>query len=487
MARSRKEKGNYSLRRRIQVLAVLAILVASFLLTVGLWITGYLLRTDAVNTTRFGLVLALKENIGLIQYTDRARRAADRARENEQWLAELADLNPELWYYVEWDGRVIRSGPGDPKYRHRVVADARLSPEGEDPGRCAIAPSALFFWNDDTPPLRYVESNTCGDKQYYVEVDGLETGKRRPRDIVAAIRYNYAFGGRTQRNLAGTAAVALVLAGLVTLVFAPMTTRIREISQAASRIGRSKELVRLPEENLPREILPMVQATNHAIARLEAASEQQRLFAAAAAHELRTPLAVHRARIEALPDSELKQQLDDDVEHMASMIRQLLALAKLRSVDGSFETLDLAKVVEDICVERGAKVLNAGKELVFDGGGDKVRILGDRGAVNSAVVNLIDNAIEFTPDGKTVRVTVDRNKVTVQDEGPGVPEEDVRQVFEPFFKHPPNKRGHGIGLAIVAKVMSMHNGSVSTRNAPEGGAVFELTFPYSAAGRPKNA
>ena len=460
---------SYSLKRRIQFLATAAILVAAVALTVGSWTIDYYLNHDKVLATR---IIAEKAVLDLLS-TD---TESDLAKEHIATLEEIAEKNPQFWYYGEKSERVLQSGPGTPRYRSMLRGSGGGLALPEQTIECPFYPN-YFFADEVEPPLRAVRSMDCGEQSYYVEVDGIERAAGTVGIWDRFLSVQSQIGGQTRRNILPTIVLSLLLLGAVTFVFGSLTTRIREVSNEASRIGVENHNIKLPEEDLPKEIVPLVRAINSAIGRLEEAREKQGLFLAAAAHELRTPLAVQRTKLEQLPESKLKIELDENIERMASMIRRLLELAKLDDGKENFESLTLGKLAEDVCVSRGSVALDKGIDLAFDVLGTPTNIAGDSEAVQSAIANLVDNATMFAGDSGTVSVQVEGTEVTVSDSGPGVPDEKQEQIFEPFYKNPPNKRGHGLGLAIVAEIMRMHGGSVSVSNRERGGAVFVLRFP----------
>lgn len=467
-----RKKGIFSLQRRIQILVATSLVVAMFILITGVWVLTHILYHDEeVETTDFAAHL-----VEMIGQEGAAFTISGNPQED---LDFLLGKNPDGWYYYEDETQVISSSPDVPKFKGGLIGGpAELVVAGEDSVHCSVWQSRFRFESSEGKAL--VVRGNCGADTYYVEVAGITAGYPFLSHLWHNVRRTYISEESLKRTVLPTVVIALITIALITLLFGTLMRRVEVVSAAASQIGKGKHHVRLPEENLPKEILPMVEAINRAIARLEAASEQQALFVAAAAHELRTPMTVFRTRLEQMDESELKGELVEDLKRVDTMVTQLLALAKLGASDLGLEKLDLIDVVQTTCRERGGAVFVAGKELEFEANGDSARIFGDRESIKTAVANLIDNALMFTPEGKTVRVGVDGNRVAVMDEGPGVPEAEKDRIFEPFFKHPPNKPGHGLGLAIVSEIMRIHEGSASARNAEDGGAIFELVFKKAA-------
>ncbi len=467
-----RKKGIFSLQRRIQLLVAVSLIVAMFILLTGMWFLTH-------GPTRDAEVDAAQAAANFLFSVGQDQATVMSSDDPQADLDELLSKNPGGWYYYEDATQVISSSPDAPRFKDGLVqGPGQLVVGGDDDVICSNWGSRFVF--EGPAGLAVVNTVDCGATSYYLEVSGITQGYSLWDHLWQSIRHNYLFEERMKSTVVPTAVIALITISFITMLFGTLMRRVEAVSGAASKIGKGKHHVRLPEENLPKEILPMVQAINHAIARLEAASEQQTLFVAAAAHELRTPMTVFRTRLEQMQESKLKDELVEDLKRVGTMVTQLLALAKLRLAELSLETLDLVDIVQTTCRDRGGAVFVAGKKLDFDSTDAPSQIVGDRESIKTAVANFIDNALMFTPEGSTVHVNVDGHRVSVADEGPGVSPEDRERIFEPFFKHPPNKPGHGVGLAIVSEIMRIHEGSVSVRDGEEGGAVFELTFRKAA-------
>lgn len=252
------------------------------------------------------------------------------------------------------------------------------------------------------------------------------------------------------------------------------------ISVAASRIGPELTDVRLPENNLPEEIRPLVEAFNRALDRLTSGFELQRRFTADAAHELRTPLAVLRARVDVASQGGQVEALKGDVQVMARIVEQLLNVARLDS-----GTLDLSDPVDlrEVAIEAISRIaplaLRGGHSIELTGHDDEVLIRGNQAALSTALLNLIENAIAQTRPGGMVEVAVEAaGVIRVLDQGPGVPAELRREIFHRFRRGAANRNpGAGLGLAIVAQTVELHHGKVDIGDAPNGGAVFSMYFP----------
>ena len=259
---------------------------------------------------------------------------------------------------------------------------------------------------------------------------------------------------------------------------APLT----RISKLAETIGPNNANIRLPVDNVPLEILPLVRSMNSALDHLEEGLQRQREFNANAAHQLRTPLAVLLANIDALKDTEVADRLRTDVEYMSRIVSQLLLVARLETLSVHLdETVDLNIAAADIAASFAPLALASHKTIELSRSDAPVIVRTGTFALRTALGNLIENAINHTPSGTAVRIRVtNRPAIEVMDSGPGIPADRRAIVFERFWKGDRNKNGAGLGLSIVDRIMKALQGAVTVGDAVGGGALFTLEFPVTA-------
>jgi signal transduction histidine kinase len=289
---------------------------------------------------------------------------------------------------------------------------------------------------------------------------------------------------------------ALVLI-LVNLVIIHRGLRpLRRASARAAAIGPDSVSERLPEQGMPREVLPLVRAVNQALDRLEAGYEAQRGFIADAAHELRTPLAVLDAHLALIgtPGAPIRE----DVAGMARLVDQLLDLARLDALRiAPDDMVDLARLAVEVSAHLAPLALGQGRLIEVVGDDRPLPVRGAHDPLFRALRNLVENAVCHAPAGSTVSVELAVSAtgepvLRVIDRGPGIPPDMHAHVFERFWQggrdRADGSKGAGLGLSIVARTMAAHGGSVSVEDTPGGGASFTLHFPpmqrRTDAGRP---
>lgn len=258
-----------------------------------------------------------------------------------------------------------------------------------------------------------------------------------------------------------------------------------DASTSALAIEPSSLDSRLPTRNMPREILPLVNAVNQALDRLEQGFRNQREFTADAAHELRTPLTLLRTRIDTLPDRKIAGELHSDIEGMSHLVNQLLEIAELESFAvGSNEIIDLHAIASGVVAFMAPLALAQDKSIALTGEEAPVWIKGNSETLFQAIRNVVENAIRHTASGTTVEVKVDKNgSVRILDRGPGIEEKDRELIFRRFWRSDRRRAGSsGLGLAIVSRIVEAHAGKITVENRAGGGAAIALNFiPAGAA------
>ena len=279
-----------------------------------------------------------------------------------------------------------------------------------------------------------------------------------------------------------TVPILLLLLAVDIVIFRRAAKPLLQASDRAQHISPTRTDVRLPTEAIPSEILPLVIAVNQALDRLEQGFSQQQEFAADAAHELRTPLAILRTRIETLPDKDSARALQQDIETMSRVMSQLLDAAEAEAiVIDPNETADLTEISAEVAEFIAPLALAQKKTVALSGAGGPVLVRGSQEMLRRAIRNLVENALNHTPEGTAVQIVIgEQGMVSVLDEGEGVPLAKRELIFQRFWPRDRRRAGRaGLGLSIVKRIVDAHEGAITVENRPTGGATFSMRFPLA--------
>lgn len=281
-------------------------------------------------------------------------------------------------------------------------------------------------------------------------------------------------------------AFPLFALGSIALVVVTVRTSLRPVaiaSRQAAAIEPGRSDVRLVTDGLPSEVLPFVSAVNAALDRLEQGFEAQRRFTADAAHELRTPLAILTAGLDALPGDAQVAALRADAARMGRLVEQLLRVARLDTLPSArLVRLDLVDLAGGMVAQMAPWAHAQGVAIGFEAARDPVWILGEADLLAGALRNLVENAVWHSPQGDEVVVCVaPEGALAVIDHGPGIAPDHRDRLFDRFWRAPGSREGGvGLGLAIVAAVAQAHGGTVQAGDTPGGGASFRLALKLAS-------
>jgi signal transduction histidine kinase len=377
-------------------------------------------------------------------------------------LAKLRADEPRLWFVIrDRQGQVLSQGPVPPGF-------ARIGDALEDIDRAHLG--SQLGDQRTTARVRRVDT-AAGNVQILTG-----TGNRLP------LRKAITEGALL---LLTVALPSLAVMALATLIATPIVVRrslqgLSEAAAQAERIDVDQRGTRLPLANLPSEVASLVKAVNDALGRLDEGYERHQRFLGNAAHELRTPIAILNTRLESLPRNPDIQRLIEDVARLSTLAEQLLDLQRLDQDQhlGPMACVDLVALARRVTADLAPLAIAAGYELSFDAEIDEVHVMGDRLALERALTNLVQNAIEHGGRDGTIAITVERaGVVQVVDEGAGIPIEHRERIFEPFYRMRPLDRGAGLGLNLVREIARLHQGRVSVVDGPRRGACFRMILP----------
>jgi two-component system sensor histidine kinase CpxA len=227
-------------------------------------------------------------------------------------------------------------------------------------------------------------------------------------------------------------------------------------------------------------------------ARIEALVGAQRRLVRDVSHELRSPLARLAVALELARKragegaADQLDRIELEAGRLDALIGQLLTLSRLEAADApaARDAVDLGELVDRVADDAAFEASARGIQVVVEKAGPSI-VSGDADALRSALENVVRNAVHYTPDGGEVAVGVackgHSAEVRVSDTGPGVPDEHIEAVFQPFFRveeaRDRQHGGAGLGLAIAARAVRLHGGSITARNRPTGGLEVEIRLP----------
>jgi signal transduction histidine kinase len=272
------------------------------------------------------------------------------------------------------------------------------------------------------------------------------------------------------------------------LVLSPWIVRrglrpLARLEREAEAISPTNLEQRLDVDSAPNELQALIRAVNDALERVDAGFRNQRRFIANAAHELRTPIAVLRARLDQIAQPRLAAELKQDLRRMTILVDQLLSLARLQTRQQPLQRLELVALARGVVAELAPLALARGSQISLEAGDAPVFVAGSEDGLAAALRNVVDNALRHAGSGGAVEVSVDeQGRIDVRDTGPGVSDADRARIFEPFERGlTPVGSGSGLGLAIAREVLALHQGEIDVENLESGGAVFHITLPVLAA------
>jgi two-component system OmpR family sensor kinase len=296
------------------------------------------------------------------------------------------------------------------------------------------------------------------------------------------------------RSLALAGLLIVLLSSALSIMVARATLRpLHDAAQTARDVTQQSLSQRVTYRGPMDDVGMMVTALNDMLDRLESSFAEQRRFVADASHEMRTPLTVIRGHLDVMrqtrefdPDAEETLDLvSDELDRTILLVNDLLSLARLEAgPPRPFKLFDLAEIAEDAVVRAqglGLRRISLDRDAVL-------MVLGDRGMLLQALLNLLGNAVNHTSENALITVLCHTEGnmavVTVEDDGPGIPAQDLDRVFDRFYRSMGIRRGgdsggSGLGLAISRRLVQLHQGDLTVANRPEGGARFRVAVPLA--------
>jgi heavy metal sensor kinase len=290
-------------------------------------------------------------------------------------------------------------------------------------------------------------------------------------------------------------AVALAAFGVSFVTYRSLSP-LESVTQTALQITRADDLSRRIPYQGPTddEIGQLIEAFNQTLSRLENLFLTQRRFVADVGHELRTPLTVIKGNITLMrrmgcSDEESLDSVEEEVDRLTRMVGDLLLLARAESGKLPLNRTEVELDTLLLEVLQQSRVLAQEKLDLRLGEIDQALVCGDRDRLKQVFINLVSNAVKYTPAGGEVIASLskegDQAKVTIQDNGPGIPADDLPHIFERFYRIEKSRtrssdgKGFGLGLSIAYWIVKHHEGEIEVASKEGEGTAFYIWLPLS--------
>jgi signal transduction histidine kinase len=273
------------------------------------------------------------------------------------------------------------------------------------------------------------------------------------------------------------AVMLIAVLALSVLVVRRLTEPLETFADAATRLGQNVRAPALPVRG-PREVCEAIRAFNEMQARIRRFVEDRTEMLAAISHDLGTPITRMRLRAEFVDDDQQREKMLADLDDMEKMVFSALSFAHEEAANEPHVMVDLRSLMQRVC--DGAS--DAGYRVTLNIGENAVRFSCQHTALRRALANLVDNAVKYGRQAHASLVEDDNGiLITVDDEGPGIPEELQEEAFRPFRRLEASRNretgGMGLGLAVARTIIRAHGGDVTLTNRKEGGLRAEVRLP----------
>ena len=270
-----------------------------------------------------------------------------------------------------------------------------------------------------------------------------------------------------------------IFVGLGAIAVRAITRSLERLARAAEQVGAEPEGASLPEHG-PSEVRSVIHAFNRMRLDMRSYVLERARMLGAISHDLQTPITRLRLRAEMIPDADSRAKFVRDLDEMEAMAGSALEFFKSLGNEPQRHPLDVGALVDSLCEDW----TDTGRDVSVQGVPRRPYSSHPQ-AMRRCINNLIENALRY---GERARIHIEDDdkslRITVRDDGPGIPEQELERVFEPFFRLEQSRNrdsgGTGLGLSIARNIARWHGGDIYLRNAPEGkGLIAELVLPRS--------
>ena len=375
-------------------------------------------------------------------------------------LKELWASSPGLWYMVAFKGLTAEFGP-----ERRPVLPIALPYSGP------FGRSVINTVDQSVPVCLTVLPRD--DAELVVMVRGEQ---------VAFHQYAKTFVRRNGSSLLLIALAFALIVALGAFLSARFVARsIERVTRLALAIEPTAPQSAISLDDVPLELKPLVKALNRAFDEIDSYIQRQRRFLGNAAHQLRTPLTLLRAKIEDVTQPDLRAELVRDVRRLSSLVSAMLDLARLQNQAIEKLPIDLLELTRGVLADFSPSALDAGIDLSLEQiGPGPVVVYGADAAIRSALSNLVANALIHAKGAGRIVAILGERSVSISDDGSGIGTSANGKAIEPF-QAGDVREGAGLGLAIVQEIMAAHGGKLTVTTHRDSGTTACMRFPDALA------
>ena len=304
--------------------------------------------------------------------------------------------------------------------------------------------------------------------------------------------HDQAFINALNAVLIGVGVFSLLLALILGAIMAKrLSSSISRVISTARSISKGYYSERISGKSSTTEINQLTTTVNNLAESLEKQEVLRKRLTGDVAHELRTPIATLQSHMEAMidgiwaPNTERLKSCHEEIVRISKMVGDLEKLTKYESENLILdkELFDVSELTFRLVQNFEGEFLNKGLKIDFIG--ESSEIYADKDKISQVIVNLISNALKYTPEGGAVEVGIEPSgnviKIIVKDNGPGIPEEDLPFIFERFYRADKSRNrltgGSGIGLTISKAIVIAHGGTIEVQSGSGSGTVFTVSIP----------
>ncbi len=451
----------------VNTFGVILAIVVFLVVVLSLFMKGY--YYNGIHQTLNGRVDELSNVIGNYskEYFDVGARG---------YVENFSDKESMEMMIINWEGKIVITSTGFPPDNTVDMPDYKIAINKKSEG--------YGFWqgiqNDEhIMAVTKIIYDTAGDSvgaiRYCVSLEPAD------RQIFVMIMFMI---------LVGMSILFFVLlsgAYFVRSIVRP----IQEINDVSKRIAQGDFEARLERRNND-EIGELCDSINYMAQELGVSEKLKNDFISSVSHELRTPLTAIKGWAETMkmgdtPDFRTFEKgmsvIIRESERLTGIVEELLDFSRIQSgrMVINMERIDLLAELDDAIYMLRERALNEGKHLIYDEPEFVPPVQGDKNRIRQVFINVIDNALKYTPESGVIGIEVksddDNIQIIISDNGCGIPAEHLPKVKDKFYKANQTQRGSGIGLAVVDEIMNLHNGSLDIESTENVGTTVILTFP----------